>query len=299
MTISLGWNDLERRRTRPRPGPAPAAPFASHAGPRRRYQPQSLLSVSRSGHVWTATDIRRGETVALKMLRRGAAQSEAVRRRFAREVRLMRRASHPRVLPILDADPDHPRPFLVTPFVEGGTLASALEDGPLPVGAALSIAAGVASALAHIHEQGVVHCDVKPSNIFLGPEGIQLGDFGIACQVDDDAAGRAVGSIHYMAPDRLLQRGSAPSDDLYALGITLYEMLVGVPPYRGKRPIDVARQHCAGLPNADSRLGRHGAAVAATVRQLLAVDRRHRPTSARRAARMLDALVTTPRLAAG
>lgn len=298
MTLSLGWNDLERRRTRPQPSTVAAAPFATGLGRRHRYRPHSLLSVSRSGHVWSATDTLVGDRVALKMLRRRAAESIDHRRRFAREIRLMGRVSHPRVLPIIDGDAQHERPFLVTPLIPGGTVAQALQGGPLPCATALQIAAGVAAALSHIHERGIVHRDVKPANIFLTSRGVQLGDFGIACLTTGPIDTTPIGSIHYMAPDRLLERRSEPADDLYALGITLYEMLVGAPPYRGKRPIEVARQHCAGPPLVDTRLGRHGAAVAGAVRRLLAVDRIERPASARQAGRMLAALVDAPTLAA-
>ena len=191
----------------------------------------------------------------------------------------MGRISHAHVLPILDGESEGPRPFLVTPFMER-TVADLVADGPVRPDVVAGIGRQAAEGIAHIHDRGIIHCDVKPANLFLDGGRLRIGDFGIARDATGGGDPRVIGSIHYMAPDRVKERTARKADDLYSLGVVLYEMVVGHPPYLGDRPIDVARQHIAGLPRLQPRLGAAGL-LGGVIEALLSVSRSARPNARR------------------
>ncbi|NNF13962.1 MAG: serine/threonine protein kinase [Gemmatimonadetes bacterium] len=215
------------------------------------YQVLRELGRGASARVFLCRDLRYDRLVALKLLRADLADS-VVPDRFQREIDLAARLSHPHILPVLDSGELDGRVYFVMPFVESDSLASRLRaDGPLPVDVALRIARGIGEALHHAHQHGVLHRDVKPSNILLTGNVAMLGDFGIATalsRADDEEtlteSGTVVGTPHYMSPEQL--SGDMPVDprsDLYSLACVVYEMLTGDPPFTGSSArIIAARQ---------------------------------------------------------
>ena len=173
----------------------------------------------------TALDVER----ALKVLRVGNAD---LGRRLAAEARTMVRLANPHILRVVDVGEDEGRPYLVMEYLSGGTLADLSEAGPLPVKSALGWTLQVLAALSASHEQGIIHRDVKPSNILLDDKGVaHLADFGIAMRSGADEerstrTGVALGTLAFMAPEqRLDARSVSEAADLYAVGATLYALL--------------------------------------------------------------------------
>ena len=208
--------------------------------------------------VYLARDARHGRDVAIKVMKPDMAAAIG-RERFLREIETIARLVHPHILPLYDSGSSDGRLYYVMPYITGPSLHTRLSrERQLPVEEAIRIALGVASALGHAHASGLVHRDVKPSNILLS-DGIPLvADFGVArssaAAGDTDAEtsagiaplttrGTIVGTPQYMAPEQVF--GDPTLDgraDLYALGCVLYEMLAGEPPFSGP-PAVVMRQH--------------------------------------------------------
>jgi len=176
---------------------------------------------------------------------------------FQREEEIGRALDHPFVLKFLPLSADRRRPYLVTEYVPGRPLSEHLaERRPLPEAEALAIASQVCAALAHVHERGIVHYDVKPANVIVCPDGtIRLIDFGLAHEAVTSrfALGGgppAIASALYVAPEQLRHRRGRKSVDIYAVGAMLYEMLTGQAPFPGDDPFVVASARTLGDPSA-------------------------------------------------
>ena len=186
------------------------------------------------GAVWLATDEVLGRTVALKRLAPAHSQSRA---RVEREARLAARLTHPHVVAVFDLVADGSDQWLVMEYVEGRNLSERVAtDGPLSPDEAAPILRQIADALAAAHAAGIVHRDVKPSNILLDATGAaKLTDFGIARSDDADATltqtGFLTGSPAYLAPEVAAGRPAGPQSDVWALGATAFHALAGHPPY--------------------------------------------------------------------
>jgi serine/threonine protein kinase len=180
-----------------------------------------------------------GGVAALKVLRRELSGDETYRRRFEREGRIAAQLDHPHLVEVVDAGEAEGLHYLASRFVEGETLADRLErDGPLPLSELTRLAAELGTALDTLHDAGLVHRDVKPSNVMLGPDGAALTDFGLARGIADSvltAPGRVVGTLDYLAPEVIRGQPAGPPADIYALGCLLYECVCGSPPF-GSRP---------------------------------------------------------------
>jgi hypothetical protein len=238
-----------------------------------------------SGVVWEARDRELGRRVAVKVMRaRHGAKPE---KRLVAEAEIAARLSHPGIVTILDVGRSEKGAWLVQEFLVGRTLASKLDDGPLPLREALALEMKVASALSYAHGHGVVHRDLTPSNVFLCEDGqVKLLDLGMA-----QAFGRRKldgGTPDYMAPE---QAQALPEDervDVYALGVLLYRMLTGRSPFRPETPPDrrlAPRLQTAELPG-----------LGALVDQMLATAPGDRPRDASAVLAELEALdVTLPR----
>lgn len=179
-----------------------------------------------------------GRTVAVKIVHPHFALDEEFRARFRREVAAARRVGGAWTAPVLDADPDAPVPWVATAYAAGPSLAAAVTDtGPLPAHTVRALGAGLAEALTAVHERGLVHRDVKPSNILLTLDGPLLIDFGIARAMDGTASltstGVSVGSPGYMAPEQILGKGATGAADVFSLGAVLAHAATGEPPFRG------------------------------------------------------------------
>ncbi|MFD3585684.1 serine/threonine-protein kinase [Streptomyces sp. NPDC058683] len=179
-----------------------------------------------------------GRTVAVKIVHPHFALDEEFRARFRREVAAARRVGGAWTAPVLDADPDAPVPWVATAYAAGPSLAAAVVDGgPLPAHSVRALGAGLAEALAAVHELGLVHRDVKPSNVLLTLDGPLLIDFGIARATDGTASltssGVSIGSPGYMSPEQILGKGVTGAADVFSLGAVLAYAANGRPPFPG------------------------------------------------------------------
>ena len=200
------------------------------------------------GEVYRARDTRLERTVALKVIRASDLPGRDRLERFKREARAISRLNHPRICALYDIGEYEGEAFLVMEYVAGETLATRLERGPLRIEEVLRYGVQIAEALDTAHHSGVVHRDLKPSNIMLARDGVKLLDFGLAKLrgIDADQLSNAttmslalsedgliLGSLPYMAPEQLEAKTVDARADLFALGVVLYEMVTGEPPFRG------------------------------------------------------------------
>lgn len=217
-----------------------------------RYRLDRLLGKGGMGQVWLALDTATDRRVALKLLPAELAGDDTYRARFEKEAELAARLHDPHIVPIRAHGELDGRLFIEMEFIEGTDLARLLRrDGPLPPARAVDIVAQTAAALDAAHRAGLVHRDVKPSNIVVCPDGfVYLIDFGIAHGSDSTAlttAGLAIGTWAYMAPERFSGRTDARSD-VYSLGCVLYECLAGARPFGNTDPAQQMHAHLTGRP---------------------------------------------------
>ncbi|MFF7441638.1 serine/threonine-protein kinase [Streptomyces sp. NPDC008122] len=238
--------------------PATARPIAG------RYRLDRLLGRGGAADVYEALDLRLRRRVAVKVYRpAGVRPNDA---QCGDEARFLARMHHPGLVTLYDTGRDGSRPFLVMQLVRGTTLRRRIARGVLTPAETCRTGAALASALAHVHAHGVVHRDVKPSNILLDrSEAPHLTDFGISRRVEPadaapEAEGALVGTASYMAPEQALGRGTGPAADVYSLGLVLLETLKGEAEYGGT-PLEAALAHLyrppalpAGLPAELARL---------------------------------------------
>src|SRR5918996_315647 len=168
--------------------------------------------------------------------------------RFRREARAVARLSHPHVVTVIDAGEDEGHPYIVFEYVEGETLKDRIKRvGALPVPEAVAYAIEIGRALSCAHANLLVHRDVKPQNVLIDPEGrAKVTDFGIARSLEAEgltATGRVLGTTHYVAPEQAMGREVDARSDIYSLGVVLWEMLVGEPPFRAETLVGVAMKH--------------------------------------------------------
>lgn len=179
-----------------------------------------------------------GRTVAVKIVHPHFALDEEFRARFRREVDAARRVGGAWTAPVLDADPQAAVPWVATGYAAGPSLSAAVADsGALPAHSVRALGAGLAEALAAVHELGLVHRDVKPSNVLLTLDGPLLIDFGIARAMDGTASltstGVSVGSPGYMSPEQIVGKGATGAADVFSLGAVLAYAATGEPPFSG------------------------------------------------------------------
>ena len=227
------------------------------------YRIESLLGVGGMSVVYLAEDLRLKRRVALKLLAADLAEDESFRDRFLHESELAASIDHPNIVPIYEAGATKGLLFIAMRYVEGRDLTERLHGGPLEPADAIGILAQVASALDAAHARGLVHRDVKPSNVLLdqgarpdGSDHVYLADFGLTKRVsdrtriaDDD---HLLGTIDYVAPEQIAGDGVDGRADIYSLGCVLYECLVGQPPFRRDSDLAVVFAHLDAEPSAPS-----------------------------------------------
>ena len=194
-----------------------------------------------------------GSVVALKILRTELSRDETYRRRFAREARIASVVRHRHLVPILDLGEARGYHYLAVEYVDGGSLRERLDaEGPLAVDAAIELAAQVAAAIDALHAQGIVHRDVKPSNVMLDALGnAAVTDFGLAkgpAYTVLTTPGQVMGTLDYIAPELIRGEESGPPADVYALGCMVYECLAGAPPFGDRHVLAVVNAHLEGTP---------------------------------------------------
>ena len=216
-----------------------------------RYRLRRQIAAGGMGTVWEGEDLALGRPVAVKLLSDALAADPGIAERFRREARAAAGLTHPNVARVLDYGEDAQTRFIVMELLRGETLAAQLVRGPLPPAEAAAVAAEIADALAAAHATGVIHRDVKPANVMLTPEGVRVMDFGIAAAGWDDrltATGDVIGTPAYLAPERVAGAPANPAADVYGLGLVLYEMLAGRPPFHGPTPLATALAHVHEAP---------------------------------------------------
>lgn len=220
-----------------------------------RYVLETMLGRGATGEVWRGTDTD-GTPLAFKLIHQSLLSDPEVVHRFLQEKSVLTGLDHPHLVRVRDLVAEGNTLAIVMDLVEGGDVRSLLATRrTLPPAEACRIAADVAAALAAVHAAGVIHRDVKPANVLLDagsdPPMVKLTDFGIAKVTERSTASQStmlVGTPAYVAPEVIDGRQPTPAADLYGLGVMLYEMCCGVPPYVGESALAVLRQHADYLP---------------------------------------------------
>ena len=214
-----------------------------------RYELIEKLGAGGMAEVWRAHDDKLGRDVAVKILPGVAAQDPTRRNRIAREARALASLNHPNVVAVYDYGEETVDegvvPYIVMELVDGTDLHRYLaEQGALPVAEAVALMDGVLAGIERAHSSGVVHGDLKPANVFIGPHGPKVGDFGVARILDQETGTTTVAATPTFAAPEVL-RGERPTaaSDVYSAGCVLFEMLTGRAPFVGANGWDVAQQH--------------------------------------------------------
>ncbi len=194
-----------------------------------------------------------GRAVAIKVMRPELAADAEFLARFRREARAAAGITHEHIAGVYDSGNDGPYHYIVMEYVAGESLKARLtRQGPLALEEALRIAGETAEALEAAHSAGVVHRDIKPHNILVGPEGqVKVTDFGIARAMSSSSnteTGTIVGSVNYVSPEQARGDVVGPQSDVYSLGVTLFEMLIGRPPFDGGERLAVLHKHIYDQP---------------------------------------------------
>lgn len=200
------------------------------------------------GVVYKARDLNLNRTVAIKMLIGGQHTTEKQREQLRRESESAAKLQHRGIVVVHQVGATSQAvPFLVMEYVSGGTLANVLSNGPLPATQAVRIGREITAAIAYAHERQLIHRDLKPGNVLIGPDGPLVADFGLSRRADTnltaDSISGALGTPQYMAPEQANpDTPVGPTADIYAIGAILYEMLSGRPPLLGSSPWEIFQQ---------------------------------------------------------
>jgi serine/threonine protein kinase len=274
------------------------SPGSTFAG----YEIDSVVGLGGIGILYRARQLRLDRPVALKLVEPDVARDPVIRERLRREARMVAALDHPNVVPLYEAGEEGGTVYIVTRWVEGTELGTLIHDsGPLDPVRAAGTAAQIAEALDVAHEQGLVHRDVKPSNVILTPEDhVYLTDFGLAKRAETapglTAADRMLGTVDYVSPEQIEGSEPDPRADVYALGCVLFEMLTGEPPYaREKGGMAKMWAHVNGDPRS-VREARSDVSPALedVIRRAMAKAPEDRPTAAAFRASVLAAVDERP-----
>jgi len=201
-----------------------------------RYRLDKLIGEGGFAHVYLAADLELGRQVAIKVLDQNWVGDKDLLTRFRNEARAIAALEHPNILLIYDYGVAHGAPFIVMPYVSGGTLTSRMREGPFTLEEIRFYLDQIGTALDYAHQRGFVHRDVKPSNLLIRPDGqLALTDFGLAKILDNAAFAMQsviIGTVAYLSPEQY-QGLVTPASDIYMLGVILYQMLAGKLPYEG------------------------------------------------------------------
>src|SRR3954465_8904608 len=223
-----------------------------------RYRVARKLGTGGMANVYLAEDQELGRSVAIKMLDERHSQDEQFVERFRREAKNAAGLSHPNIVSIYDRGQAEGTYYIAMEYLEGRTLKELLiTRGPTPLPVAIDYTRQILAAVGFAHKNGIVHRDIKPHNVVVGPDGrLKVTDFGIArsgaSQMTE--AGSIVGTAQYLSPEQARGAPVDPRSDLYSLGIVLYEMLTGAVPFTGDTPVEIAMKHLSQIPEPPSKL---------------------------------------------
>ena len=266
-----------------------------------RYQLEDIIGSGGMGTVYRAHDLAKKQTVAVKMLNITTDNNDSFSSRFYREFRVLVRLKHPHIVRAYQYGMHQNRPYLVLEYLQGDTVAEHLkEHSPLPRPILLDTARQLVDALMHIHAQGITHRDLKPGNLMLmpGENGrfhLKLMDFGLVhlseLSLHLTQEGSALGTVTYMAPEQAQGLAIDFRADLYALGILLYEMAAGRPPFRHENPATVLLQQITTTPPPPQQFNPSiDTALSDFIMTLLYKDPEQRPASTALVANQIEAL---------
>jgi eukaryotic-like serine/threonine-protein kinase len=208
-----------------------------------RYRLEDVLSTTVMADVRTATDVVLDRRVVVKLL-----APEADHSRFEREAQAAAALAHAHIVQVFDYGEAEGRPYIVFEYLPGGSLETRLADGrALPDDETARVASDIAAGLAHAHERGVVHRDLKPGNVLFDAEDrAKIADFGIAQlagAVTLTDAGTVLGTATYISPEQTRGETATPASDVYSFGVVLYRMLTGRLPFESESPVELATMH--------------------------------------------------------
>ena len=250
-----------------------------------RYALEMLVGSGGMADVYRAKDQLLERTVAVKILHQQYENDKEFIERFQREAKAAARITHPNIVNVYDVGIAEGRHYIVMEYVPGRTLKERIkEEGPVPAAEALHIARQIAGALAQAHINNLVHCDIKPHNILVMPDGnVKVADFGIARAVTESTMtynDNIMGSVHYFSPEQARGTIITPKSDVYSLGVVLYEMLTGCIPFDGNTAVSIARKHLEEEPQPlRSLVPNIPPVVEALVTRMMAKDPALRPDS--------------------
>ncbi|MGH9424286.1 MAG: serine/threonine-protein kinase, partial [Thermoanaerobaculia bacterium] len=222
------------------------------------YKILEAIGAGGMGEVYRAQDTRLGRDVAVKVLTRNLSNDADSLRRFEQEARAAGMLNHPNILAIYDIGSEGDQHYIVSELLEGESLRARIRQNPIPPRKALDYAAQIARGLAAAHERNIVHRDLKPENLFITRDGhVKILDFGLAklagprlpnatpagehdvtLPTTPTEPGRLMGTVGYMSPEQVRGGSGDNRSDIFAFGLILYEMLAGVPAFRGESPIE-------------------------------------------------------------
>ncbi len=291
----------------PAPRPAPLTEPAAElpAGTRlAHYEVREVLGTGGMGTVYLAHDTALDRPVALKVLRPEVGDDPALADRFVREARAAARVSHPNLTHVYFVGTEGGRPFFAMEYCPGATLeATVKEKGPFPLQRGLDVLAQAARGLAAAHGAGVVHRDVKPSNLMLLPDGtVKVADFGLAKSLQGDVqatAGRLMGTPSYMSPEQVRGKPVDGRTDVYLLGLTAFFVFTGKPAYGSDQLGEVINdQMNSPMPPLSSFRPDLPPALDEALARMCAKDPAKRPATMGEVAAMLEELRPRPLIAA-
>lgn len=219
-----------------------------------RYEILHRIGSGGMAYVLRARDLNLQREVAIKVLRTNLVEKPGFQARFLQEARSAANLSHPNIVTIHDFGQDGSRLFIVMEYVEGTDLKTMIDrQGPLSIEDSLALMIQICAGVGYAHRAGLVHCDLKPQNILISPDGrTKITDFGIAvalASIQPDVTSDLVwGSPHYFAPEQATGSPPSPATDVYALGVVLFEMLTGHLPFEADDMVVLAEMHRAAPP---------------------------------------------------
>lgn len=253
LVAAWAWFRRRDRRFRPERRGTGSAPFSPGAMPRAvgPYRIERLLGRGGFSDTFLAHHERTGQEVALKVPHLHRADDAEFRQRFHQEAALGARLIHPNLVRILDPGQEGGRPYMAMEYLPGVSLETRLAVGALPLEEAVGIALGVTEAMLYAHAHGVVHRDLKPGNILLTNQGPKVMDLGIARIMDSATVTSTyafLGTPLYASPEAQLKTHVGPAADRYSLGVILFQLLAGRPPFQGETPFEILDRHRRAQP---------------------------------------------------